>query len=195
MCGGQSTRMGSDKGLLGQAEQTWAEVAAAKLSSLQMDVVISINNEQIEDYSRIFRADRLIVDDESMSVKGPLLGLLTVHQNAPQEDLFVVACDMVDVSQEILRRLVDSHKNGSYDAHVYKTKESSQPLCAVYTSIGLKRVYEKLRLNKLENFSMMYVLDCINARYISAGHSIEGLFNNYNTPDQLGIHDSVGGMT
>lgn len=175
--------MGSDKGLLRQAEQTWAEIAAAKLSSVQMDVVISVNKEQFEDYSRIFPADRLIVDDENISVKGPLLGLLTVHQKVPADDLCVLACDMVNVNEQMLRRLVDACSEGLYDAYVFKTKESSQPLCAVYSSTALKDIYRRYRQNALKKFSMMYVLDCIKVRYIPVEASFEDLFNNYNSPE------------
>ncbi|MGZ3940239.1 MAG: molybdenum cofactor guanylyltransferase [Flavisolibacter sp.] len=183
LCGGQSTRMGSDKGLLRQAEQSWAEIAAAKLSSLQMDVVISVNNEQFEDYSSIFPSDRLIVDDETISVKGPLLGLLTVHQDDPTDDLLVLACDMVNVNELILRRLVDAFNEGLYDAYVYKTKDVSQPLCAVYSSTGLKDVYWRYQHNGLKKFSMMYVLDSMNVRYLPVEDSFEDLFNNYNSPE------------
>ena len=65
----QSTRMDRDKGLLKQNNLTWSEIAATKLVLLQMAVVFSLNQYQLETYSKIFSADRLIVDDECISVK------------------------------------------------------------------------------------------------------------------------------
>ena len=39
LCGGNSTRMGSDKGLLKEEEETWAELAGRKLKALQLPVL------------------------------------------------------------------------------------------------------------------------------------------------------------
>lgn len=185
MCGGQSRRMGSDKGLLKQVDLTWAEIAVAKFSKLEMDVLISVNKEQLENYSNIFSTDQLIVDDEGISVKGPLLGLLTVHQSVPTEDLCVLACDMVDITEEVLERLVETSLDCKYHAYVYQTRESSQPLCAVYTSQGLDDIYGRYELNDLKKFSMMHVLDFIHVKYMPADASLARCFNNYNSPDQL----------
>ena len=187
--------MGSDKGLLKQVDLTWAEIAAAKFSKLEIDVVISVNREQFESYSKIFPADKLIVDDQRISVKGPLLGLLTVHQSVPQEDLCVLACDMVDITEKTLERLVKVSHYCSLHAYVFQTRESVQPLCAVYTSTGLENIYLRYQQNDLRKFSMMYVLDTISVKYIPADLSFEASFNNYNSPDQLTDIDSVGGMS
>lgn len=187
--------MGSDKGLLKLFDLTWAEIAAVKLSKLQIDVLISINKEQFESYSKIFPAHKLIVDNESISVKGPLLGLLTVHQSVPEEDLCILACDMVGIREEILERLVKDSHDGSFHANVFQTWESVQPLCAVYTATGLENIYLRYQQNDLRKFSMMYVLDTISVKYIPADLSFEASFNNYNSPDQLTYIDSVGGMS
>src|SRR5215210_5197976 len=96
LCGGQSTRMGTDKGLLQLNGKTWVQHTSDKLSSLQIPVVVSLNKKQPDGYSKIFSSDKLIIDDESLSLKGPLLGLMSVHQQLKQEDLLVLACDMLE---------------------------------------------------------------------------------------------------
>src|SRR5215212_9639839 len=96
LAGGQSTRMGRDKGLLKQNDVTWSEIAASKLALLQIPVFCSVNQWQLEVYSKIFLAGNLIVDDECIFVKGPLLGLLSIHQKFPDEDVLVLACDMIE---------------------------------------------------------------------------------------------------
>jgi molybdopterin-guanine dinucleotide biosynthesis protein A len=44
LCGGQSSRIGSDKALLSTNDKTWAESAYGKLQQLQMPVFLSVKN-------------------------------------------------------------------------------------------------------------------------------------------------------
>lgn len=184
LCGGQSTRMGSDKGLLTQDELTWAEVAVAKLSSLEIPVVVSVNKEQVNLYSKVFSASQLIIDDESILIKGPLLGLLSVHQQFPDEDLLVLACDMVDMGKKLLQDLLSVYKDSFHEACVYTVNGKRQPLCAVYTSKGLKPIFCLYRQGQLKKFSMMYALEGMNTNYISA-NAFEKHFANYNCVEDL----------
>ena len=116
LCGGESRRMGSDKGLLVKAGKTWAELAFSNLSGLRIKTAISVNRTQVELYSQIFAFGSLVTDNEILPVKGPLLGLLSVHQEFPAEDLLVVACDMINLKEEILQKSSDQDNvNKRYD--------------------------------------------------------------------------------
>ena len=46
LCGGKSSRMGSDKGLLKLNDKTWAELAVKKMEQLRIPVYVSINETQ-----------------------------------------------------------------------------------------------------------------------------------------------------
>ncbi len=54
LCGGKSTRMGSDKGLMQYQSITWAELAINKLAELNVPVVLSVNEQQYQLYSGRF---------------------------------------------------------------------------------------------------------------------------------------------
>ena len=75
LCGGKSSRMGSDKGLLKLHAGTWAQNAIEKLMALQIPVVLSVNPNQYRDYSPIFTLEQLVKDDEGLDVHGPLCGV------------------------------------------------------------------------------------------------------------------------
>ena len=88
--------MGSDKGTLLLREKTWAQWAGEKLSVASPGFfVISINAAQLKSYQSFFSANQLILDNEQVDLRGPLLGLLSVHQQFPDKDLFVLACDLI----------------------------------------------------------------------------------------------------
>jgi len=186
LCGGESSRMGADKGLLEKNDLNWAQIAFAKLSSFQIPVYISVNTNQLESYQEYFKLSQLIVDDKSIIVRGPMLGLMSVHQRFPNEDLFVLACDMIDMNETIIQDLIDCYKKESFDAYVYEINGRAQPLCSIFSSKGLSRLKELYGEGKLEKFSMMSALDCLDTKYLIIHESNIQSFNNINSPEDIG---------
>lgn len=177
--------MGSDKGLLEDNNRTWAEIAAQKLKSLGLPVVLSVNQNQLAAYSIYFDKQQLLPDDDTIAVKGPLLGLLSVYLKFPAEDLLVLACDMKDMNIVLLQNLITKSTQDVYEAFVYSTAEKPQPLCGIYTCAGLKTLYQMQEAGELKRFSMMHVLNLLNTKYISINEEDLPSFNNYNSPEQL----------
>lgn len=177
LCGGESKRMGSDKGLMDHNGETWAELVAAKLGSLKVPVVISINEQQLELYSKLFSTVELIVDN--IDIEGPLKGLLSVYQKYPEKDILLMACDLVDMDMGTLNNLLGQyHSMKGFDFFVYH-EDYSEPFCAIYTSRGLKPVLEKAQLYSLDKFSFQSILDEGNTLRIPITQ--KSSFRNYNT--------------
>jgi molybdopterin-guanine dinucleotide biosynthesis protein A len=183
LSGGQSTRMGTDKGLLLKDQLTWAQLAYDKLKRLGIDVFISVHSEQSAAYSKLF--SRLLIDEESLSVKGPLHGLLTAHSSFPDQDLLILACDMLDVSSELLQEFVKTQFSNAHEASVFVVDGKPQPLCGIYSAKGLRKIFDLYRQGLLKKFSMMHVLDLLDTNYITADAGQWSYFNNYNSPDDL----------
>ena len=103
LCGGQSLRMGSDKGLLKLEAKTWAQTAIDKMVELKLPVKISVNKAQLPGYESIFSENDLVADEPSITFTGPLMGLLSSHIQYPAEDLFAFACDMPLMDPALLK--------------------------------------------------------------------------------------------
>ena len=185
LCGGESKRMGSDKGLLKKEDHTWAEAAETKLSALPLPTYLSVNKEQEESYSEIFSEEKLVVDNTTLGVKGPLLGLLSCHLNFRGEDVFVLACDMLDMTGQYLQELMQRYNSNKFEAYVYATEGRLQPLCGIYTSAALKKIFSLYERNELRKFSMMYMLDQLNTEIIEVESNAVSAFKNYNSPSEL----------
>lgn len=181
VCGGQSTRMGSDKGLLTVEGKTWAEHVAVKLTAAGISVMYSINKNQEEAYTRTFLADRLIVDH--FDIGGPMNGLLSAHQKFPQRDIFFMACDMLDIETETVKTIIAAYeKNKNFDFYAFEAEKVVQPFCAIYRAKALNGMLQKLEQQSLVSSSMRYTLENGNTCRITTSNSSP--FTNYNTLDQ-----------
>jgi molybdenum cofactor guanylyltransferase len=179
LCGGESKRMGSDKGLLQMNGKTWAEVVSEKLRQQNIPVVISINENQQDAYSRIFDREELVIDQ--LPMHGPLNGLLTVHQQFPDHDILLMACDVVDMNDIILNELITAYEKNEAEYFAYEEDNFFQPLCAIYTSAAIQSLLERLQSGSLANYSFQYILN--NSNTFRLHSSLKGAFTNYNTPD------------
>src|SRR5258708_74381 len=118
LCGGESRRMGRDKGSLPIGQTTWARHMGDKLGFLRIPVFYSINEFQWTDYAAYIPPDRLVIDatEHAVEVRGPLKGLISAHQKCPGKDLLLIACDMLDLDRQTLEKLVDAYREGGeYD--------------------------------------------------------------------------------
>src|SRR5687767_7630737 len=119
LCGGESKRMGSDKGLLEKDGKTWVRLVTEKLLSLQIPIIVSINEQQAGSYGKLFSTDELVVDD--IDIRGPMRGLLSVHQKYPDKDILLMACDLVDMDEETLNNLIEQYRTiNEFDFFVYQ---------------------------------------------------------------------------
>lgn len=178
LCGGESKRMGADKGLLQLNGKTWAEHIVQKLKDQKLPFVVSINDKQQEAFGKVFKKEELIIDQ--LPMHGPLNGLLTVHQQNPQKDILLMACDLIDMDKLTLQELISSYEKNEADCFAYEENNFFQPLCAIYTSKVLDSLSERLTNGSLANYSFQYILNNSNTCRL---HSLQGkAFTNHNMP-------------
>ena len=186
LCGGQSTRMGTDKGLIKLHANTWAQTAVDKISSLHLNVVLSVNTIQYNDYLSVFSETQLIKDDDGLQVKGPLAGVLSVHVQYPNEDLFVLACDMPLMVAAILNELLLVYQeHPASDAYIFTNEGEPEPLCAIYTAKGLSYIIHLLKAKELTKHSMKFMLEHIHTFTIPLNEEQKKYFRNFNAHAEL----------
>jgi molybdenum cofactor guanylyltransferase len=182
VCGGKSSRMQQDKGLLLRNNITWAAHAFDLLQLLNIPVHISINAAQQKAYSNIFSKELLIVDDATIPIGGPLSGLLSAFTKYPAQDIFVLACDMPLMRIEPLRYLLDNYQQQTI---VYKQEQQIEPLCGIYSASALESIHQLINTQQLQKQSMMHCLERIQAGYIQVPILYLSCFANINTNEAL----------
>jgi molybdenum cofactor guanylyltransferase len=186
LCGGQSLRMGSDKGLLKLEEKTWAQTAIDKMAAFNIPVKVSVNKQQHAEYAEVFSAANLVTDNETLPLKGPLFGLLSCHLSFTEEDLFVLACDMPLMESSLLIDLYNLYQQSSAaEAYVFTNDNEREPLCGIYTAAGLASVVRLLNNGQLIKYSMKFMLNHLTVSAIAANEDQKKCFKNFNAHAEL----------
>lgn len=186
LCGGQSLRMGSDKGLLKLEAKTWAQTAIDKMTTLNIPVKLSVNNSQYPEYAKIFSEDDLVADKTSLPLGGPLLGLLSCHIQYPAEDLFAFGCDMPLMESSLLKELsIRYEQQPSHEAYIYTNDGEPEPLCGIYTSKGLKKIVHMMHNGQLIKHSMKFMIDHLDVNTIAVTDEQKKYFRNFNAHAEL----------
>jgi molybdenum cofactor guanylyltransferase len=185
LCGGQSSRMGSDKGLLKLHASTWAQTAVDKITELQLPVLISINPDQYNDYAAVFSTEQLVPDNITLELKGPLCGLMSVHLRYPSSDLFILACDMPLMETSLLKELINYYTSTAADAFVYTDNNQPEPLCGIYKASALAHIYQLYQSSELPKHSMKYLLEQVKTFALPLADDQKKYFRNFNAHAEL----------
>ncbi|WP_285057013.1 molybdenum cofactor guanylyltransferase [Pedobacter ginsengisoli] len=179
LCGGESKRMGLDKGLLQKDGQPWAAVIADKLAQQDLEVVISISELQKQSYRNIFPKRTLIIDH--IPIRGPLNGLLSVHQRFPDHDLLLMACDLTEMDEGTLNVLIGIYRQQpGHEFYVYRHNGFAEPFCAIYTAAALAGVLQQQESGELKRYSLHERFETGNTKYLTINEL--SVFKNFNHP-------------
>ena len=180
LCGGESRRMGRDKGLLPKDDLIRASWMAAKLQSFQVPVCYSVRPSQLPDYQARIPEGRFITDHPE-AFAGPLRGLFSIHRELPVADLLLLACDMLDLDEATIANVIDQYRAGGYEFYVYREGAFAQPFCGIYTSAGLSAACDRAISHAVRDASLQSLLKAGRTKWLPVTRP--EAFGNYNTPD------------
>jgi molybdopterin-guanine dinucleotide biosynthesis protein A len=178
--GGQSSRMGEDKGLVPLAGKALIEHVLDRVKDLGDETLITTNNAEGYAYLKMRTAP------DRVPGAGALNGLRTALAASRGEFALVVACDMPLLNRNLLRYLVSRAPEG--DVVVPRWDDHFQTLHAVYRRRPcLEAVERALKENRrrmigfYDDVRVVQVPSDLVARFDPDGLS----FFNINTPEDL----------
>jgi len=184
MCGGMSSRMGTDKGLMKQEGKYWAEIIAEKFSRLGIEYVFSINASQKMSYHNAMGYDKIFIEDNQSVFQGPLKGLMSVHEKYSDKNLIPIACDMIFFKEELLAsELVNYTSDISPNPMAFKRVNSNffETFGAIYTVQLLSEL--NLENETSKDLSLQKLLNSAATHIIATNDSKS--FINLNAPKDL----------
>ena len=178
LAGGESNRMGKDKGLCEFKGKPLISYAIDALLPLCGTILISSNN--IEDYQKF--GYQVIIDKHEGI--GPIGGIYSSLKKSVTKHNLIISCDTPFLNTPLLEFILDNSDN--YEIVVPEHSNSLiEPLAAYYSSdiVNLLEISIKKKDYKLMNFLNKVKFKKINVDSIY-GFSNK-LFINLNTPDDL----------
>ncbi len=158
MCGGNSSRMGTDKSRIIYHKKEQQYHVYEMLQPVCKDVFISCNREQ---ETNIDRSYNFIVDENEFNNIGPLGGILSSFKKEPQANLLVVGCDYPYLTTDILQGFIETLKPNTIAAAFYNNKKNFyEPLLAYYSNKCLPML---MKMFTEDNYSLQYFLKNIDA--------------------------------
>lgn len=178
LAGGESRRMGSDKSLLPIQGARFIDHVYARLADLFDEVIIVTNAPDL--YSDI--PCRKVSD--IYRGQGALAGIHAGLMHARQKQIFVVACDMPFVTQDVVREICAAAEQG--DLVLPISSSGHEPLHALYAKTCLPAMEQVLATGKkriISFFDQVRVVEFPSERLQQLDPQ-EQSFRNINTPEE-----------
>ena len=179
LVGGRSIRMGRDKALISyNGTQTQLERSTALLKAVCQEVFVSQRKDQAYEIQNFAN----VIYDSVKEVKGPLCGILSAMYNHPSVNWLVIACDLPNLDDNVLRKLVREFESESPQLIAYKSSYDGlpEPLCAIYPSECARELLTHSR--KFKTYCPRKILMAMNARLVEQDNPTS--LNNVNTTSE-----------
>jgi molybdopterin-guanine dinucleotide biosynthesis protein A len=180
--GGESSRMGRDKGLVPFLGQALIVRVIERVKALADEILVTTN--QPEDY----RFLGLPLFEDLVPDRGALGGLYTALSAAQYANVAVVACDMPFVNPDLLASAQNKLLEQSVDAVLPETEHGMEPFHAVYRREPCLRAVEAaLQAGKWRLISWLSDVRVarISGEEILRYDPQQLAFLNVNTPEDL----------
>jgi molybdopterin-guanine dinucleotide biosynthesis protein A len=177
ICGGSSSRMGTDKSRLVYYGKPQHDHVHDLLAMFCEKVIISCNQEQ---FSSLETSNEKMADLSTYSGHGPISGLLTAFHTFPGYDFLVAGCDYPFLNREELALFFTKTKRDSAAAAFYNQDNKYEPLLAWYSKEAgtlLKQYFDQ------GEFSLQHFLKKNNAeKYMP---KLEHVVASIDTPEEF----------
>jgi len=180
LAGGRSTRFGSNKALAMVNGKPMIQQVVDLMSSLFVECLLVTNTPEQYAFLNI-----PMIRDRYQDM-GPLAGIHAALQETNESRIFVVACDMPNLSPELIRYLCNINEQ-DYDVIIPGLEKGQEPLFGIYHKKSLAvidsflqqkdcqiiRVLEDLQVKRVSEQEVLSITDNLNC------------FKNINRPADL----------
>ncbi|MFL9829358.1 molybdenum cofactor guanylyltransferase [Flavobacterium sp. ST-87] len=174
LCGGKSSRMQSEKGLVLFQETPFIE-HIIKAALPLVDEIQLVTNTSHYDYLSYKKIKDIELD------KGPVGGIYSALVHSDSENNLILSCDIPLISTELLSELVIKHQS-NFEVSVFSDANKIHPLIGMYS----KRIIPILKKAIEENdLKMMHLLEKVNHQIIKVAGERSEQFKNVNSLAEL----------
>lgn len=174
LCGGKSSRMQSEKGLVLFQDKPFIDHIIQAILPITNQIKLITASKQY-DYLEYEKIPDLIVD------KGPLGGIYTALSHSGTEFNLILSCDIPLISTELLQELISKHTKEA-GITIYASESKTHPLIGIYSKNILSVIKESIDSDELK---MMDLLAKLPHQIIKIEENENFPLTNINSIDEL----------
>jgi molybdopterin-guanine dinucleotide biosynthesis protein A len=178
LAGGQSSRMGTDKGLQELCGRPLISYTIQVLTELCNTIIISTSSDAYQSFG--FKT----VADEFPGI-GPMGGIYSALKQSKTQKNLVLSCDLPFVTKELLSFILENSE-GYQVAVPWQEEQHYEPLCGYYNLSVLDPIYAFVQKG---NYKLPDLFEEINIHRLSIGSQLnfyqQNLFLNVNSKHDL----------
>ena len=197
LCGGQSRRMGQDKGSMIIKDKPMIKYILSTLNNEIDEAIIVLNDcERISRYSEFINPKdynyKIKFVEDKIKNKGPISGILTGLENISTDYAIVFPCDNPFISKNTIQTLFSEISKDSQAIVPYHDPENklktSEPLHSIYNKNIIPLINELILKNSLH---IKGIIEKIETKYVLIDNKkiLKKEFRNLNRPEDLKIFD------
>lgn len=174
LCGGKSSRMQSEKGLVLFNEKPFIEhiIEAALPISNEIQLVTNTSDYDYLHYKKI--------KDIELD-KGPIGGIYSALVHSNSDNNLILSCDVPLISTELLLELITKHTS-DFEVSVFADENKIHPLIGIYSKKIIPILKKAIEENDLK---MMHLLEKVNHQIIEVAGERSKQFKNVNSLAEL----------
>ncbi len=197
LCGGQSRRMGQDKGSMIIKDKPMIKYLLSTLNNEIDEAIIVLNDcERISKYKEFINPNdysyRIKFVEDKIKNKGPISGILTGLDNITTDYAIVFPCDNPFISKNTIQSLfneITDNIQAVVPYHDPKNKlKTSEPLHSIYNKNIIPLINELILKDSLH---IKGIIEKIETKYVLIDNKkiLKKEFRNLNSPEDLEIFD------
>ncbi len=197
LCGGQSRRMGQDKGSMIIKDKPMIKYILSTLNNEIDEAIIVLNDcERIGKYKEFINPKdytyKIKFVEDTIKNKGPISGILTGLENITAEYAIVFPCDNPFISKNTIQSLFNELTDNIQAVVPYhdpKNKlKTSEPLHSIYNKNIIPLINELILKDSLH---IKGIIEKIETKYVLIDNKkiLKKEFRNLNSPEDLEIFD------
>ncbi len=177
LCGGKSSRMGTDKGMIRYNGKPFIKWVIEAIEPIIPSIFLVTDNEE---YSKF--GYPLIADIHKS--KGPVGGIYSALQQSETDNNLILSCDVPNISTSILQNYLIDNLSDEKDVTFLSDNTNIYPLIAIYNKRVLPNFLKAINSDKLKLVNILKELECKN---IIVDNEHTRCLININTKEELNL--------
>ena len=177
LCGGKSSRMGTEKGLVNYNNKPFIQLVIDAIEPITTNIFLVTDNQEYTDFNYPLVAD-------IYKNKGPVGGIFSALDRSETENNLILSCDIPKISTNVIKNYLINNISDQKDVIFLSDDKNVYPLIGIYNKSVKPKFSEAISSNRIKLLSLLNELNCqvikVNPR------DFESL-KNINTQDELKI--------